>query len=208
MSGSGAQGKWMVSSIKEKNIQKLREAGYLAKEIAHQLLVEGQIVPTPEHHVRVVFLSHFVRGLGFPLHPFVRGLMDYYGLDFHDLSPNSFLNISTFIIIWEVFPRIPPHFGLWLKTFNVKPKVVGGQHVEWRGAMVSKMSNVSWSKGTFVETVKGWQQLWFYITKPRYATWAAAPEFKSGAPMRLTSWLEKGLNWSSSDELIALQTRI
>ena len=26
--------------------------------------------------------------------------------------------------------------------------------------------------------------------------------------MRLTSWLEKGLNWASSDELTALQTRI
>ena len=26
--------------------------------------------------------------------------------------------------------------------------------------------------------------------------------------MRLTSWIEKGLNWSSSDELIALQMRI
>jgi len=35
-----------------------------------------------------------------------------------------------------------------------------------------------------------------------------APEFMSGAPMRLTSWLEKGLNWSSLDELTVLQTRI
>ena len=70
--------------------------------------------------------------------------------------------------------------------------------------MVSKMSNVTWPKGTFMETVKGWQQQWFYVTEPRDTTWAAAPEFKSGAPMRLTSWLEKGLNWSSSDELTAL----
>jgi hypothetical protein len=74
--------------------------------------------------------------------------------------------------------------------------------------MVSKMPNVTWPKGNFVETVKGWQQLWFYITEPRDATWAAAPEFKSGAPMRLTSWLEKGLNWASSEELSALQACI
>ena len=67
--------------------------------------------------------------------------------------------------------------GLWLKIFNVKPKVVGNQHAECGGAMVSKMPNVTWPKGTFVETVKGWQQLWFYITEPRDATWAAAPEF-------------------------------
>ena len=77
----------MASSIKEKDIKKLREAGYLAKEIAHRLPAKGQIVPTPEPHERVVFIPHFVRGLGFPLHPFVHGLMFYYGLDFHDLAP-------------------------------------------------------------------------------------------------------------------------
>ena len=73
-----------------------------------------------------MFLTQFVRGLGFPLHPFVRGLMFYYGLDFHDLAPNSILNISAFIVVCEAFLRIRPHFGLWLKVFNVKPKVVSG----------------------------------------------------------------------------------
>ena len=117
----------MASSVKKKDITELREAGYLAKEIAHRLPAKGQIVPTPEPHERVVFLTHFVRGLGFPLHPFVRGLMFYYGLDFHDLAPNFNLNILAFIVVCEAFLRIPPHFGLWLKTFNVKPKVVSGQ---------------------------------------------------------------------------------
>ena len=158
MSGSGAQGKWMVSSVKEKDITKLREAVYLAKEVAHRLPTEGQIIPTLEPHERVVFIPHFVRGLGFPLHPFVRGLMFYYGIDFHDLAPNYFLNISAFIVVCEAFLRIPPHFGLWLKIFNVKPKVVGGQHAECGGGMVSKMPNVTWSKGTLVETIKGWKQ--------------------------------------------------
>ena len=51
-----------------------------------------------------------------------------------------------------------------------------------------------------------WQQQWFYITEPRGKKWAASPEFRSGAPLRLTSWPEKGLNWSSSDELSMLQT--
>ena len=61
-----------------------------------------------------MFLTHFVRGLGFPLHPFVRGLMFYYGLDFHELAHNFILNITTFIVVCEAFLRIPPHFGLWL----------------------------------------------------------------------------------------------
>ena len=115
MSGSGGQGKWMASSVKEKDIVQLRAAGYLAKEIAHRWPAKGQIIPTLKPFKRVVFVPHFVRGLGFPLHPFVRGLMFYYGLDFHDLAPDSFLHITTFIVVCEVLLRIPPHFGLWLK---------------------------------------------------------------------------------------------
>ena len=129
----------MASSVTEGHIKKLHGAGYLVADIAHRLPAAGQIVPTLEPHERVVFLPHFNRGLGFPLHPFVRGLMFYYGLDFHDLAPNFILNISAFIVMCEAFLRVQPHFGLWLKTFNIKLKVVGGQQAECSGAMVGKM---------------------------------------------------------------------
>ena len=82
----------MASTAKEKHIANLRAAGYLAADIAHRLPDDGKVTPTPGPHERVVFLAHFVCGLGFPLHPFVRGLMFYYGLDFHDLAPNFVLN--------------------------------------------------------------------------------------------------------------------
>ena len=133
----------MASFVTEEDITKLWEAGYLAADIVHRLSDAGQIVPTPEPHERVVFLAHFVRGLGFPLHPFVCGLMFYYGIDFHDLAPNFILNISAFIVVCEAFLRIKPHFGMWLKTFNVKPKIVVGQQAECGGAMVGKMPNVT-----------------------------------------------------------------
>ena len=97
----------MVSSVSEGHIKRLRKVGYLSNDIAHRLPKEGQLTPTPRPHERVVFLPHFVRGLLFPLHPFIRGIMYYYGIDFHDLSPNSFLNISTFIVVCEAFLSIP-----------------------------------------------------------------------------------------------------
>ena len=96
----------MVSSITEGDIKKLRRAGYLPDDIAHRLPDEGQLIPTPRPHERVVFLTHFLRGLGFPLHPFLRGLMFYYGLAFHDLALNFILNISAFIIVCKVFLHI------------------------------------------------------------------------------------------------------
>ena len=44
---SGAGGKWMASSITEGHIQKLRSVGYLSSNIAHRLLDEGELIPTP-----------------------------------------------------------------------------------------------------------------------------------------------------------------
>ena len=38
---SRAGGKWMVSSVTEGHVKKLRKAGYLSKDIAHQLPEEG-----------------------------------------------------------------------------------------------------------------------------------------------------------------------
>ena len=116
----------MASTVKENNIASLWAAGYLAADIAHRLPDGGQVIPTLGPHERVVFPAHFVRGLGFPLHPFVRGLMFYYGLDFHDLAPNFVLNISASIVICKAFLRIKPQFGLWPQTFCVKPKIMSG----------------------------------------------------------------------------------
>ena len=90
----------------------------------------------------------------------------------------------------------------------MNPKVVVGQQAECGGAMVGKMPNVTWPEGSFVETMKGWQSGWFYITEPRDANWVATPEFRSGVPMWLTSWKEKGLAWGSAVELTELQTYV
>ena len=53
---------------------------------------------------------------------------------------------------------------MWLKTFNVQPKVVDREHGECGGAMISKLPNATWPKGSFVETNKV------------YSTMASAPE--------------------------------
>ena len=98
----------MPSSVTEEDVLKLREAKYLTYEISHRLPAKGQVIPTPEPGEYVVFVSHLRRGLGFPMDPFVRGLMFYYGLEFHDLAPESILHISAFIVVCEAFLHVTP----------------------------------------------------------------------------------------------------
>lgn len=121
--------------------------------------------------------------------------MFYYGLDFHDLAPDSILHISLFIVVCEAFLRITPHFGLWLKTFNVRPRVIDGRHAECGGAIISKCIDAPWPKGSFTEISDLWQQEWFYITAPRGRKRAIAPAFRSGPSPQLASWVNKGLDW-------------
>ena len=147
MSGSNLQGRWVPSSVIE-DIKKLRGARYLTAKISHRLPTRGQVIPTPEPTESVVFISHFLRGLGLALDPFVRGLMFYYGLDFHDLAPDSLLHISSFIVVCEAFLRITPHFGLCLKTFDVKQKMIEGRHAECGGAIISKINDAPWPEGS------------------------------------------------------------
>ena len=74
MAKSGANGKWDASIVTDNDILKLKHAGYLSADIAHQAPEAGQIVPTPRPGERVVFLPHFLMGLGFPLHPICVGV--------------------------------------------------------------------------------------------------------------------------------------
>ena len=88
-----------------------------------------------------------------------------------------------------------------------------GSHYIWsihmfHGHIPGKMPKAVWLKGAFNDSFKEWQQKWFYITEPHGKEWAATPEFRSGAPLWLTSWPKKGPNWSSSDEPSLLLTRV
>ena len=72
----------MPSSVMEEDVLKLREAKFLTAEIPHRLPAQGQAIPNPQPGESVVFMSHFLRGLGFPMDPFVRGCCFITGWNF------------------------------------------------------------------------------------------------------------------------------
>ena len=64
--------------------------------------------PTPRQHERVCFTSFLLRGVGFPIHPFLRGLLEFYGIQLHNLTPRSILHISGFVALCEMFLGCDP----------------------------------------------------------------------------------------------------
>uniref|UniRef100_A0ACD5WTT1 Uncharacterized protein n=1 Tax=Avena sativa TaxID=4498 RepID=A0ACD5WTT1_AVESA len=55
-----------------------------------------------------------------PVFPAMRGLLCFYGLQLHQLTPNSILHIACFITLCECWLGIEPHFGLFKKLFKLK----------------------------------------------------------------------------------------
>ena len=50
--------------------------------------------------------------------------------------------------------RITPHFGLWLKTFKVEPKMIEGRHAKCGGAVISRNADAPWLEGSFPEVFR------------------------------------------------------
>ena len=78
-------------------------------------------IPSPSKGERVCLVSYLIRGLGFPIHPFLQGLLEFYGLQLHNLTPASILHIAGFIALCELFLGIEAHFALW-KLFCLVPR--------------------------------------------------------------------------------------
>lgn len=86
---ASTRGLWRSSVISKEDIAALQASGYLPEaEVARDRspLVKGPAgstsvrVPQPRSGERIIFISHLLRGLGFPIHLFLRGLLYFYGL--------------------------------------------------------------------------------------------------------------------------------
>jgi len=113
----------------------------------------------------VVFASFLLRGFGVPAHPFLRGLLHFYGISLCALNPNSILHIAIFINLCEAYLGIEPHFNLFRYLFVLKPHptterphVVGGAGFQLREGRGQEYFDIP-----FPTTNKGWQSEWLYI---------------------------------------------
>ena len=149
--------------------------------------------PNPSKEERVCFISFLLRGVGFPIHPFLRGLLEYYGIQLHKLTPGSILHMSGFVALRELFLGREAHFKLWRKLFCLVPRNHEGSIFEVGGAEVWRIANTGYLSGTPRKAPDERPSEWFYIDDVPLPdpVWCGLPEF-SGAPLKkLFSWRPK-----------------
>jgi hypothetical protein len=86
------------SLINMHSIKSFENAGYFPAKAAR--MSEGETVPSPKENEVVVFRDFLVWGLCFPPHNFLAEVMDRFYVQMHQLTPNSFVQLSKFI--WAV----------------------------------------------------------------------------------------------------------
>jgi len=65
-----------------------------------------------------LFPSSHERGLGYPAHWFLRGLLNEWGLELQHLNPTRVLHIVGFITMCEAFLGMEPHTDLLQRMFS------------------------------------------------------------------------------------------
>jgi hypothetical protein len=127
--------------------------------------------PSPPPGYVLSFVSFHERGFGVPASRFMRAIQHSYGVELHNLNPNSIAQAAIFAAVCKGFLGIDPHWDLWTHLFSVEPFALttgerrvrtvvraGGCILQLRQARAQQ-----YIPAILVSSNKGWQRRWFYL---------------------------------------------
>jgi hypothetical protein len=151
---------WVPSEFGQTDLTKARKEGLIA-EGDQVVLPSTERIPKPSSGYRVLFFALLLHGLSFPAHEFLHGLLFAYGVQLHQLTPNSILHIACFVTLCESFLGIEPHWILWKFLFGLRPSVALLKKPELGGAIVSVRVEAHYLEFTMAASVQGWKKKCF-----------------------------------------------
>lgn len=137
----------------------------------------------------VVHTSFLPRGLSLPLNSFARGILTYYGLQLHHLTPNGVLHLACYITLCECFLGMAPHFGLWRYFFEVLPRRENGRIPDCGGATIQPRPGSGYFELPTPQLKEAWQEDWFYAPNlPRNYNDTGLPIFSHKPLQERSEW--------------------
>jgi hypothetical protein len=130
---------------------------------------EADLTPPPGYVVS--FIPFHERGFGVPASRFMRALLHHYGVELHNLNPNSIAQAAIFAAVCEGFLGIDPHWDLWTHLFSAEFFVATteakkvGMAVRAGGCTLQLRPGRAqlYIPASLVSSNKGWQNRWFYL---------------------------------------------
>ena len=152
---------WERSKISAQDNRLLKKMGLFNKKAMKMPGDESS--PHPPSGFRVTFVDFLIRGFSIPVHEFLRGLLFIYGIQLHQLTPNSLLHISIFVTLCECFLGIHPHWGLWKRIFYLRRNNSKNTIYNVGGVCICVRPEVGYFDVKFADSVQGWRKKWLYV---------------------------------------------
>jgi hypothetical protein len=119
----------------------------------------------------VSYVSFHERGFGVLASRFMRALLHYYGVELHNLNPNSIAQAAIFAVVCEGFLGIDRHWDLWIHLFSAElfALTTGERKVclaVWAGGCTLQLRQgraQQYIPAILVSSNKGWQHQWFFL---------------------------------------------
>lgn len=134
---------WLPSTRTTAHLEDLQTDGLLPPcGLVIRRAAKGKKQPSPHIDELISFAPFIERGLSQSIHPFLCGLLHFYGIKLHNLILNGILHVTVFVIFCECYLGIRPHFNLWKTLFLMNPYPKREKTSIYRGARIQMLPDV------------------------------------------------------------------
>ena len=166
---------WPFSTVTASDLEELVGEGLLRpltdKQRPEWIPPVGGAAPSPPPGYVVSFVSFHERGFGAPTGRFMRAILFHYGVELHNLSPNSISQAAIFVALCEGYLGIAPHWDLWTYFFLAEPFALSTGERRIRAAvraggcilLLRQSRALQYIPAILASSNKGWQRRWFYL---------------------------------------------
>ncbi|KAK1681835.1 hypothetical protein QYE76_042683 [Lolium multiflorum] len=167
-------------------LRELQSEGMIS---AHWSFIRDTVVPKPGAGEVVMTKAWVERGLSLPCSEFFLSILTTYGLQPHNICPNSYLLLSNFATLCEGHLGIRPDVKLWQFFFRVKKETKDKAMLNCGSMTFMLRPGRMYPPHDSHESVRYWNAGWFYEKNvPVPEIHDGLPKFNNEPPEELASW--------------------
>ncbi|KAK1666549.1 hypothetical protein QYE76_054708 [Lolium multiflorum] len=182
----GERGQWWPCET-TMELRELQSEGMIS---AHWSFIRDTVVPKPGAGEVVMTKAWVERGLSLPCSEFFLSVLNTYGLQPHNICPNSYLLLSNFATLCEGHLGIRPDVKLWQFFFRVKKETKDKAMLNCGSMTFMLRPGRMYPPSTTMQNPsRSWNAGWFYeknVSVPEIHD--GLPKFNNEPPEELASW--------------------